>query len=82
MARIMPKEGYYVYENRLKGKEIEVIYTTGVAGKGGHMYYRVFEGEDSEWVTLTWTCVPGLKNLADNYTYYDTLPKGIPARKL
>ena len=81
----MPKEGYYVSNPDPEWDEpgdIDVIYTTGIPGKGGHMYYRILFGHTSGWATLTWTCVPGIKKLAENYTYYPDLPPGIPEKKL
>jgi len=85
-VRQMPTEGYYVYNNNFdfrKG-EVDIIYTTGVAGKGGHMYYRIMDGhnpKDSEWAILTWTCVPGIQKLKEQFTYYKTLSvKNIPVK--
>jgi hypothetical protein len=78
MARTMPTAGYYVYQNILSGPDADVTYTTGIAGRGGHKYYRVMGGSTYGWCTLLWSCVPGLKDLAANYTYYPTLPPGIP----
>lgn len=79
----MPKEGYYVYkfdpEFDTPG-DIDVIYTTGIAGKGGHMYYRIEDGDNWGWNILTWTCVPDIKDMEKNYDYYETLPKGIPVK--
>ena len=77
-TRVMPTEGYYVYNNNFdyrKG-EVDIIYTTGIAGKGGHMYYRIMRGDkrnDNHWATLTWTCVPGIDKLKKDYTYYKVL---------
>ena len=77
--RIMPKEGYYVYKNKLTGPDVDVVYTTGVAGKGGHMYYRVMQGSVWGWSMLLWTCVPGKQGIGA-YTYYPQCPPGIPAK--
>jgi hypothetical protein len=92
MARKMPPAGYYVYHNQLSGPSIDVVYTTGVRGGGGHCYYRVTAGQlpsshfqngkpkkfANGWTTLTWTCVPAADELKNHYTYYKTLPPGIP----
>lgn len=79
-ARPMPKQGYYVYKNRLTGNNVNVVYTTGVPGKGGHMYYRVFNGNNWGWSKLLWTCVPSVEEAAMDYTYYPELPTGIPPK--
>jgi len=78
MARQMPKQGFYV----LKQPNIwhEVIYTTGIRGKGNHRYWRSDHARGappppdvSDWNTLLWTCVPGQKRLEDEYIYYSEL---------
>ena len=83
-ARVMPQEGYYVNNDP---SFPEVIYTTGIAGKGGHKYCRDWNnfGNSSTkeptkflWATLLWSCVPSIKELASSYTYYkhfDDIPK-------
>ena len=57
--RQMPKKGFYVYDNNFTGDLVDVVYTTGVSGKGGHRYFRSGIINTSGWVTLLWTCVPG-----------------------
>ena len=79
-VRQMPKEGYYVYHNVLAGDFVDVVYTTGVAGKGGHMYYRVMQGDNWGWCKLLWTCVPSVAEAAASYTYYENCPPGIPEK--
>ena len=74
--RKMPPKGFYVYDNILEGDEVNVIYTTGVPGGGGHKYYRPKYG--SGWSTLLWTCVPGKEEIK-LHTYYPELPPGIPS---
>jgi len=84
--RIMPKQGYYVYMNQLTGTFVDVFYTTGVRGGGGHKWYRFDNGQcgtrdpktGSDWAVLLWTCVPGKERMKD-YTYYSNLPPGIPS---
>ena len=81
------KRGYYVYNNILSGPNVDVVYTTGMRGGGGHCYYRIMQGivpnpahtmggYKNGWTTLLWTCVPG-KSRIGNYTYYSTCPKQI-----
>jgi len=86
-VRQMPKAGFYVRNvdpEWDRPGDIDVIYTTGIPGKGGHMYYRILFGTiPDSWATLTWTCVPGLKDMEKNYTYYENekdLPKNIPPK--
>ncbi len=84
-ARQMPKEGFYVLKSEFEVEpgDIDIIYTTGIAGKGGHMYYRKLFGEDWGWSTLMWTHVPSIKDAEDNYIYYKNekdLPHGIPKK--
>jgi len=78
MARKMPKAGYYVLVKY--PPNYEVIYTTGIVGKGGHKYWRpgcTPKLEDqSTWYTLLWSCVPGKENITD-YIYAATLDEAI-----
>jgi hypothetical protein len=77
MAREMPQAGYYVLVKY--PPDYEVIYTTGIAGKGGHKYWRpdwATLEDPSTWCTLLWSCVPGKKNIAD-YIYASTLNEAI-----
>ena len=82
MPRQMPKAGYYKWKEPMPGdpSHVEVVYTTGVRGKGGHMYYRVMLGTIWGWCKLQWTCVPSVADMAQDYDYYPELPPGIPAK--
>jgi hypothetical protein len=87
--KLFAKQGYYVYQNMLTGDDIDIVYTTGVAGGGGHCYWRKIQGRvpsnvhrngtlskfKNGWTTLQWNCVPGKRDI-HNYTYYANCPKG------
>ena len=79
-VREMPAEGYYVYTDPYPDTDCEVVYTTGIAGKGGHMYYRILNGDVWGWATLLWTCVPSVKDAKRLYTYYKECPSFIPQK--
>jgi len=84
--RQMPKAGFYVlkptaYQSLYERGYKEAIYTTGVRGKGGHKCCRSQLGNFTQlfipnshaiWYTLLWSCVPGIKELAEKYDYYET----------
>lgn len=79
-TRQMPKKGYYRYKEPAEDGDVNIIYTTGIPGKGGHMYYRIMMGKEWGWCTLLWTCVPGIKDMNENYEYSETCPDGIPKK--
>ena len=60
--------------------DINIIYTTGIPGKGGHKYYRIMGGDTSDagWATLLWSCVPGIEEIERQWVYYPELPPGVP----
>lgn len=80
MPRQMPTKGFYVIkENDIlcsKGYK-EAIYTSGVRGGGQHKFCRCLGdcvmggGHELQWNTLLWSCVPSLKELTDDYDYYE-----------
>jgi hypothetical protein len=80
----MPQAGYYVGPKYTfsNGPSLDIVYTTGVAGKGGHKYWRYPDNHLDDldnlekWNTLLWTCVPG-KERIKNYTYYATLEEAV-----
>lgn len=66
--REMPKRGYYVLMNNLARSAtvgmVDVIFTTGVTGKGGHKYWRDDGHFPPQWAGA-------------HYVFYPTLPPGI-----
>lgn len=69
--RQLPKKGYYVsklYPNY-------AIYSTGTAK--ANMYYQL-DPHGPQWNHLLWTCLPGQKEIQNDFQYYPTLPAGYP----
>lgn len=70
-----------IYGAVLPPTDCGILYTTGVRGGGGHKYYRQLSNSDpcileclfEEFSTLTWTSVPGKKELEEEYHYASTL---------
>ena len=90
-GRKMPKAGYYVglpiVDKNIYGNEYriegQIIYTTGVRGGGGHKYWNNQKAGDhvppdhNKWASLLWTCVPGQKELDNNYIYIESIEQAI-----
>jgi len=88
MPRQMPSAGFYVLNHNAYPmlNMHEVIYTTGVRGKGGHKYWRSDHNKGlpppnnvAAWATLLWSCVPGIKELQTNYSYHTTIQSALAA---
>ena len=66
---------------QLPPSDCGIVYTTGIRGGGGHKYCRQMSDDEpkissvpfNKWSTLLWTCVPGKKELKEDYYYASTL---------
>ena len=67
----------------------EIVFTNGqrsIKQGGFHRYWRPGDHNDAgpqnipdinKWYLLQWNCVPGLKDLADNYIYAETFEEAV-----
>jgi hypothetical protein len=67
----------------------EIVFTNGqrsIKQGGFHRYWRPSDFNDAgpqnipsvnDWALLQWNCVPGLKDLADNYVYAETFEEAV-----
>lgn len=67
----MPKKGFYVHKT-LSGY---ALYCTG--DKSANMYFES-EYQGPRWNYILWTCVPGKKEIEDDFVYHDSPPSGFP----
>lgn len=78
----MPSEGFYVLTKYRP--HFSIIYTTGIAGKGGHKYWRntlkSFPESLNDFYTLLWSCVPGEKSIKD-YQFASTFEEAVKLLK-